>query len=107
MLGWWESTRTQPGRARRSITTLPKHTTLDTRALTEGQREKFQDLLEEMRQSPSEWELRPIGKAKDDPARRRLDDAVLQILGASGKAVDAWWKTIVVQWCDEPSVRGT
>ena len=106
MLCWWEGNRTQEGRSCRTVTSLPEHTTLDTRTLSAKQRKAFESLLEEMVEKPDIWTFGPANEAVTDPTRRKLDDRVLEILGVEAKVVEAWWKTAVVQWCNEPSVHG-
>lgn len=106
MLSWWEGNRTQKGRSQRTVRSLRKHTTLDTRRLTKQQIQDLKGLADEIQRQPEEWTLLPANEAAKDPVRRKLDDTVLRILGIEMKVIDAWWKTTVVQWCREPSVHG-
>lgn len=75
---WWSSNKTQSGRGMTSVTALPNIPTLDTRALTDEQhaeaRRQF-DLLSDER-------FLPFDQIDEDPARAKLDRAILvDVLG--------------------------
>ena len=78
LLHWWVSNKTDNGRGMTTLTSIPNIPTLDTRALSDDQhaeaRRQF-DLLRNER-------FLPFDQIDEDPARARLDRAILvDVLG--------------------------
>ncbi len=78
LLHWWSSNKTQSGRGRTTVTGIPNIPTLDTRALSDAQHaeaaRQFVLLAEER--------FLPFDQIDEDPARARLDRAILvDVLG--------------------------
>lgn len=78
LIHWWVTNKSQDGRGTTTVTGIPNIPTLDTRALTDEQhaeaRRQF-DLLREER-------FLPFDQIDEDPARAKLDRAILvDVLG--------------------------
>ena len=75
---WWVTNKSQAGRGRVSVTGIPNIPTLDTRALSDAQHAEAKrqfDLLREER-------FLPFDQIDEDPARAKLDRAILvDVLG--------------------------
>ncbi len=85
LLHWWVSNKTQAGRGTTTVTGIPNIPTLDTRALTDEQhaeaRRQF-DLLSGER-------FLPFDQIDEDPARAKLDRAILvDVLGLPESLVE-------------------
>ena len=85
LLHWWVSNKTQAGRGTTTVTAIPNIPTLDTRALSDAQhaeaRRQF-DLLRDER-------FLPFDQIDEDPARARLDRAILvDVLGLPESLVE-------------------
>ncbi|MYD74706.1 MAG: hypothetical protein F4Y11_11050 [Chloroflexi bacterium] len=85
LLHWWLSNKTQSGRGSFTITSIPNIPTMDTRALSDEQhaeaRRQF-DLLRHER-------FLPFDQIDEDPARARLDRAILvDVLGLPESLVE-------------------
>ena len=78
LLHWWVSNKTQSGRGTTPVTAIPNITTLDTRALSDAQHGEAKhqfDLLCNER-------FLPFDQIDEDPARAKLDRAILiDVLG--------------------------
>ena len=105
LLHWWVTNKTQYGRGRTTITNIPNIPTLDTRALTDAQHaeaKKQFDLLRDER-------FLPFDQIDEDPARAKLDHAILvnvlglpQALVAKGGPIDLIRRKLA----KEPQVHG-
>ena len=78
LLHWWVTNKTQDGRGRTTITSIPNIPTLDTRALSDEQHAEAKrqfDLLRDER-------FLPFDQIDEDPTRAKLDRAILvDVLG--------------------------
>ena len=105
LLHWWVSNKTQSGRGTTTITGIPNIATLDTRALTDAQHAEAKrqfDLLASAR-------FLPFDQIDEDPARARLDRAILvDVLGlpASLVAADGPIDLIRRKLAREPQIHG-
>ena len=85
VLHWWVSNKSQDGRGTTPIATIPNIPTLDTRALTDEQHAEAKrqfDLLSDER-------FLPFDQIDEDPARAKLDRAILvDVLGLPESLVD-------------------
>ena len=99
---WWIGTRQQQGRARLTITQLPRLTVLDPRHLSEGQIVQAKDIFEAFKEA----EFLPANEAYRDDARKALDRAVLVDLLRLPEATLEPLSILRDQWCAEPSVHG-
>ncbi len=99
---WWIGTRQQQGRARLTITQLPRLTVLDPRTLTKEQIAQFEDIFERFREKT----FLPANEAYRDDTRKALDRAVLVELLQLPEAVLEPLSILRNQWCAEPSVHG-
>ncbi len=99
---WWIGTRQQQGRARLTITQLPRLTVLDPRSLNKEQLSQAEAIFEQFK----EKEFLPANEAYCDDVRQDLDRAVLRdLLHLPEEALEPL--TILRnQWCAEPSVHG-
>ena len=78
LLHWWVSNKTQAGRGTTTVTGIPNIPTLDTRALSDGQHAEADRQFELLK---SERFL-PFDQIDEDPARAKLDRAILvDVLG--------------------------
>ena len=99
---WWIGTRQQQGRARITITQLPRLTVLDPRTLSEDQFVEAAAIFERFK----EREFLPANEAYRDDVRQNLDRAVLvELLGLPDGVMEAL-AILRDQWCAEPSVHG-
>ena len=73
LLHWWASNKTQAGRGNTSITGIPNIPTLDTRALTKAQHAEAKKQF----QALSNQRFLPFDQIDEDPARAKLDRAIL------------------------------
>ena len=99
---WWIGTRQQQGRARITITQLPRITVLDPRALSEDQLAHTKTIFERFK----EREFLPANEAYHDDVRQDLDRAVLVDLLRMPDRVMEPLAILRDQWCAEPSVHG-
>ena len=99
---WWIGSRQQLGRARLTISRLPKLAVLDPRSLTESQIRQAKTLFREFQARP----FRPANEAYRCDARRDLDRAILVELLAMPAAVLDSLDLLRAQWCAEPTVHG-
>ncbi len=99
---WWIGTRQQQGRARLTITQLPRLTVLDPRSLSEDQLAQAEAIFEQFK----EKEFLPANEAYRDDTRQALDRAVLVDLLNLPEAVLEPLAILRDQWCAEPSVHG-
>ena len=102
MAFWWTSSRQQQGRARITISGLPKLPVLDPRALPPGKLDRASAVFEEFRDRP----LLPANEAYRDDVRKALDRAVLVDLLDLPEDVLEPLDNLRLQWCAEPSVHG-
>ena len=107
ILFWWLGTRQQAGRARITITKLPRLPVLDPRRLTDHQLVQCREIYEDFRFNRRAF--LPANEAYRDGARKDLDRAllfgitsVLQFDPALEEGLDLLRR----QWCAEPSVHG-
>ena len=99
---WWLGTRQQQGRAVLTITRLGDLASVDPRRLSTEQMRKATAIFDEW----GNRDFRPAHEAVDDPARHRLDEAVLgDVLGMPSAVLDRL-AVLREQWCAEPSVHG-
>ena len=102
MAFWWTGSRQQQGRARITISQLPKLPVLDPRALPEAKLDQAATIFERFRNVA----LMPANEAYRDDTRQALDRAVLvELLGLPDDVLEAF-ANLRLQWCNEPSVHG-
>ena len=105
LMYWWIANKRQNGRGNVSVTKIPILPTLDTRALTEAQhaeaKKQFQALSNER--------FLPFDQIDEDPARAKLDRAILvEVLGlpeslvAKGGPIDLIRRKLA----QEPQIHG-
>ena len=99
---WWEGDRTQPGRARLTISRLPSLLTLDVRRLTAAQLARAKAIFDGF----AERDFLPANEAWRDETRQALDRAVLVDLLGLPEAVLEPLAVLREQWCAEPTVHG-
>lgn len=99
---WWIGTRQQQGRARLTITQLPRLTVLDPRSLSKEQLAVASLIFEQF----SEREFLPANEAYRDEVRQDLDRAVLVDLLHLPEETLEPLAILRDQWCAEPSVHG-
>ena len=99
---WWIGTRQQQGRARITITQLPRLTVLDPRTLSKDQFAQATVIFERFK----ERKFLPANEAYRDDVRQELDRAVLVDLLQLGEEVLEPLAILRHQWCAEPSVHG-
>lgn len=99
---WWIGTRQQQGRARITITQLPRLTVLDPSVLSEDQLARASDIFERFKGR----EFLPANEAYRDDVRQDLDRAVLVELLCLPEGVMESLTILRDQWCAEPSVHG-
>ena len=99
---WWIGTRQQQGRARLTITQLPRLTVLDPRHLSEEQIAQAEDIFEAFKEKT----FLPANEAYRDETRKALDRAVLVDLLRLPEATLEPLSILRDQWCAEPSVHG-
>ena len=99
---WWIGSRQQRGRARLTITQLPRLTVLDPRTLTSDQIAQAEDIFERFKEKT----FLPANEAYRDGVRQALDRAVLVELLQLPEAVLEPLSILRNQWCAEPSVHG-
>ena len=98
---WCAGTRTQRGRPRISVETLPEIAIYDVRQLTDEQFKKANGIFDEF----SKRDLMSGNKAYQDEVRKDLDRAVLMdLLGQPQEVLDAL-DILREKWCAEPTVR--
>ena len=99
---WWIGTRQQQGRARLTITQLPRLTVLDPRHLSKEQIAQAEAIFERFKEA----EFRPANEAYRDDTRKALDRAVLVDLLRLPEVVLGPLSILRDQWCAEPTVHG-
>ncbi len=99
---WWIGTRQQQGRARLTITQLPRLTVLDPRTLSKDQLAQAENIFERFKDAA----FLPANEAYRDDARQALDRAVLVDLLKFPEALLEPLAILRDQWCAEPSVHG-
>ncbi len=99
---WWIGTRQQQGRARLTITQLPRLTVLDPRSLSQEQLAHAEEIFATFKGA----EFLPANEAYRDDARQALDRAVLVDLLHLPQAALEPLAILRDQWCAEPSVHG-
>ena len=78
LLHWWVSNKTQAGRGTTSVTGIPNIPTLDTRALSDAQHAEAKRQFNLLRDEC----FLPFDQIDEDPARAKLDRAILvDVLG--------------------------
>lgn len=98
---WWIGSRQQLGRARLTISSLPRLLALDPRQLAEAQVSKAKALFREFRDRP----FKPANEAYRCETRRALDRAVLvDLLGLSDSMLEPL-DILRNEWCGEPTVH--
>ena len=105
LLHWWVSNKTQSGRGTTTITGIPNIATLDTRALTDAQHAEAKRQFALL----SAERFLPFDQIDEDPARARLDRAMLvDVLGlpASLVAADGPIDLIRRKLAREPQIHG-
>lgn len=99
---WWIAGRQQQGRARLTISQLPRLTALDVRTLDDEQLGQAERLFGEF----AEREFLPANEAYRDETRQALDRAVLCGLLGLPESILEPLAALRLQWCEEPSVHG-
>ena len=99
---WWIGTRQQQGRARITITQLPRLTVLNPRALSKEQLARTAAIFEQFKDAA----FLPANEAYRDDARQALDRAILIDLLHLPEAALEPLALLRDQWCAEPSVHG-
>ena len=99
---WWIGTRQQQGRARLTITRLPRLPVLDPRTLNSKQIIQAEDIFAKFR----DRKFLPANEAYRDNTRQALDRAVLVDLLHFPEDVLEPLAILRNQWCAEPSVHG-
>ena len=99
---WWEGDRTQPGRARLTISRLPSLLTLDVRQLDPARLARAKAIFDDF----AEREFLPANEAYRDETRQALDRAVLIDLLGLPETVLEPLAVLREQWCAEPTVHG-
>ena len=99
---WWIGTRQQQGRARLTITQLPRLTVLDPRSLSKEQIAQSEDIFEAFKGKT----FLPANEAYRDDTRKALDRTVLVDLLRLPEATLEPLSILRDQWCAEPSVHG-
>ncbi len=105
LLHWWVSNKTQAGRGTTTVTAIPNIPTLDTRALSDAQHAEAKrqfDLLRDER-------FLPFDQIDEDPARAKLDRAILvNVLGLPDSLVapDGPIDLIRRKLAREPQIHG-
>ena len=99
---WWIGTRQQQGRARLTITQLPRLTVLDPRTLSQEQLAQAENIFERFKDAA----FLPANEAYRDDARQALDRAILVDLLKFPEALLEPLAILRDQWCAEPSVHG-
>ena len=99
---WWEGDRTQPGRARLTISRLPSLLTLDARQLGPARLARAKAIFDDF----TEREFLPANEAYRDETRQALDRAVLIDLLGLPETVLEPLAVLRGQWCAEPTVHG-
>ena len=105
LLHWWTTNKTQAGRGTTTVTGIPYIPTLDTRALTDAQHAEAKrqfDLLRDER-------FLPFDQIDEDPARAKLDRAILvNVLGLPDSLVapDGPIDLIRRKLAREPQIHG-
>ncbi len=99
---WWISGRQQQGRARLTISQLPRLTALDVRTLDEKQLKKVECLFADF----AERDFLPANEAYRDKSRQDLDRTVLCDLLGLPESLLGPLAALRHQWCEEPSVHG-
>ena len=85
LLHWWTSNKTQSGRGRTSVTSIPNIPTLDTRTLTAEQLASARDAFYAMR----DLRFLPFDQIDEDPARAELDRRlIVDVLGLPASLCD-------------------
>ena len=78
LLHWWTANKTQSGRGRTTVTGIPRIPTLDVRTLSDEQHARARAAFEALRDA----RFLPFDQIDEDPARARLDRALLvDVLG--------------------------
>lgn len=99
---WWIAGRQQQGRARLSISQLPRLIALDVQTLDDGQLKHMERLFAEY----AERDFLPANEAYRDESRQAIDRAVLCGLLGLPEAILEPLGALRLQWCEEPSVHG-
>ena len=78
LLHWWVANKTQSGRGTTTVTGIPRIPTLDVRSLTDEQHARARAVFQRLRGE----RFLPFDQIDEDPARERLDRALLvEVLG--------------------------
>ncbi len=105
LLHWWVSNKTQAGRGTTTVTGIPNIPTLDTRTLTHEQHAEAKRQFNLLRDE----RFLPFDQIDEDPARARLDRALLvDVLGLPESLVapDGPIDLIRRKLAREPQIRG-
>ncbi|MCY3588211.1 MAG: hypothetical protein OXH40_05930 [Chloroflexi bacterium] len=99
---WWIAARQQQGRARLTISQLPRLTALDVRTLDEKQLKKVESLFADF----AKRDFLPANEAYRDETRQDLDRSMLCDLLGLPESILEPLAALRHQWCEEPSVHG-
>ena len=99
---WWTGTRQQQGRARLTISQLPRLMVIDPSELSSAQVIRSNETFDALK----EQQLLPANEAYRDPVRQALDRFVLLDLLELPADVLEPFDRLRLQWCAEPSVHG-
>ena len=105
LLHWWVSNKTQAGRGTTTVTGIPSIPTLDTRALSDAQHAEAKRQFELL----SNERFLPFDQIDEDPARAKLDRAILvDVLGLPESLVedDGPIDLIRRKLAQEPQIHG-
>lgn len=99
---WWAGTRQQQGRARLTISRLPRLLSIDVKIFNKEQLVLSEQIFKDFR----DRDFLPANEAYQDDSRIALDHAVLiSLLGIEDDLLDNL-AVLREQWCTEPSVHG-
>ena len=99
---WWRGTRQQSGRARLTLSRLPRLTVLDVTKLTTAQIDHAREIFSAFQNRT----FLPANEAFLDTTRQDLDFAILVDLLALPEEIMPPLALLRKQWCEEPSVHG-
>lgn len=101
LVHWSQASRQQEGRARTQVNAVRKMPCPNAAALTNAQLRKAAEWFAKIEKQT----LLPARKANEDPARRMIDEAVVDVFGLPNEALDIIdaWRCL---WVAEPTVSG-
>lgn len=97
---WTQAQRTQPGRASTQIGAIKNVPCADFSSLTDAGLDFGSKQFKQLANS----KLLPACQAHADPVRKKIDRAVLRLLGIEAEEIHL--NELRLMWCSEPSVHG-